>query len=516
MSYIIRWRGRKKIMIEIQSEIKKLSSYALEKKLISKEEYFYSINLLLDVLDLDEFIDDDKEYKNVDLEETLANLLSYAIEKGLIKSDSIIDRDLFDTKIMNCFTPRPDMVISTFRKLADEDKKKATDYFYHLSLDSDYIRSYRIKKDLSWKTKTPYGDIDITINLSKPEKDPKAIAAARSMKQTSYPKCLLCKENIGYRGTISHPARETIRYIPLRLGNEDYYMQYSPYSYYTEHCIVFNALHVPMTINEKTFEHLFDFVSYLPHYMLGSNADLPIVGGSILTHDHYQGGSYRFPMFDAKEVFEVSFRNFEKVSASYLYWPLSVLRLKSSSRDELIHLSDKILSCWREYSDEECFVYAYTDGVPHNTITPILHKDGDEFVMDLALRNNITTKEYPLGVYHPHEEYWNIKKENIGLIEVMGRAILPSRLKKEMEMIQDAILSGKNIMEIEDVKKHALWVSGFSSRFVPGMKKEEIEAILQEEIGHTFQHVLECAGVYKQDEKGYEGVRRFVDYVNSK
>lgn len=516
MPYLICRRGRKKIMIEIQSEIKKLATYALEKKLISKEEYFYSINLLLDVLSLDEFIDDGKEYGNVDLEETLASILSYAVEKCLIKEDSVTYRDLFDTKVMNCFTPRPDSVIATFEKLAKEDKKKATDYFYNLSLDSDYIRSYRIKKDLNWKTKTPYGDIDITINLSKPEKDPKAIAAARSMKQTSYPKCLLCKENMGYRGTLSHPARETIRYIPLHLGEEDYYMQYSPYSYYKEHCIVFNANHVPMTINEKTFEHLFDFVSYLPHYMLGSNADLPIVGGSILTHDHYQGGSYRFPMFDAKEVFTLHFKDYDKVTGSYLYWPLSVLRLKSKDREELIQLSNKILFCWRGYSDEECFIYAYTDGVPHNTITPILHKDGDEFVMDLALRNNITTEEYPLGVYHPHQEYWNIKKENIGLIEVMGRAILPSRLKKEMEIIQDAILSNKDISEIEEVKKHASWLSDFSSRFSSDMKKEDIEAILQEEIGHTFQHVLECAGVYKQDEKGYKGVRRFVEYVNSK
>lgn len=501
-------------MTEIQSEIKKLASYALEKKLISTLEYSYSINLLLDILELDEFIDDGREYHDVNLEETLSHILDYCHEKGILKENSVVYRDLLDTRIMNCFTPRPEEVANTFRSIYQEDPKKATEYFYNLSVNSDYIREYRIKKDLNWKTATPYGDIDITINLSKPEKDPKAIAAAKLQKQTSYPKCLLCKENMGYRGTLSHPARQTIRYIPLNLSGENYFMQYSPYSYYREHCIVFNAEHIPMVINRKTFDHLLSFVSYLPHYMLGSNADLPIVGGSILTHDHYQGGSYIFPMFKAKDVFSVCFEGYPEIKASYLYWPLSVIRLRGKSKEDMIDLSDKILGCWRKYTDEESFIYAYSDETPHNTITPIVHMENGEFVMDLTLRNNITTTEYPLGLYHPHQEYWNIKKENIGLIEVMGRAILPSRLKNEMTMIASSIKEGKDISDDKELVKHAAWLSSFKSRFSPKQSMEEIESILKEEIGKTFNKVLECAGVYKQDEKGYQGLRRFVDFVN--
>lgn len=503
-------------MIDIQKEIKKLATYALEKNLITKEDYFYSINLLLDILNLDEFIDSDEEFKDVDLEKTLANILDYCYSAGILKENSVVYRDLLDTKIMNCFTPRENEVISTFNKLEKEDPVKATDYFYNLSLNSDYIREYRIKKDLNWKTKTDFGDIDITINLSKPEKDPKAIAAAKLQKQTSYPKCLLCKENMGYRGTLSHPARQTIRYIPLDLEDEKYYMQYSPYSYYKEHCIVFNAEHIPMVINQKTFKHLLSFVSLLPHYMLGSNADLPIVGGSILTHDHYQGGSYIFPMFKAKDVFSIHFENYDDVTSSFLYWPLSVIRLKSKNKDSLISLATKILDCWREYTDEDCFIFAYTDNTPHNTITPIVHFENGEFVLDLTLRNNITTKEHPLGVYHPHEEYWNIKKENIGLIEVMGRAILPSRLKKEMETIASLAYEKKDFSSCSDIEKHLEWLKTFSYSFDDCKTKEEIMNILQEEISHTFLHVLECAGVYKQDEKGYQGVKRFVSFVNQK
>ncbi len=502
--------------MNIQSEIKKLACYAREKQLISQEEYSYSINLLLDVLDLDEFVDDGKEYHGVQLEKTLDNLLDYAYEKHILKENSIVYRDLLSSKIRNCFTPRPDLVIRNFRELEKSDVKKATDYFYHLSLDSDYIKSYRICKDLSWKTPSPYGDIDITINLSKPEKDPKAIAAAKLRKQSSYPKCLLCKENRGYRGTLSRPSRQTIRYIPLSLAGDDYYLQYSPYSYYPEHCIVFNKNHIPRVINRKTFEHLVEFVSQFPHYRLGSNADLPIVGGSILTHDHYQGGSYVFPMFKAKDSFSFSFKGYEKVKASYLYWPLSVIRLRSKDKQEILDLSEKILDCWREYTDEESFIYANTDNTPHNTITPILHREKDELVRDLALRNNITTEEYPLGVYHPHQEYWNIKKENIGLIEVMGRAILPSRLKKERKTISERVLAKKDISENEEVSKHAAWLNSFKERLTNVKDEKEVDSILEEEIGHTFQHVLECAGVYKQNEKGNEGVKKFISFVNSK
>ncbi len=411
--------------MNIQSSIKKLACYALEKQLITEEEYSYSINLLLDVLDLDEFEDDGKDYKDVSLEETLDEILDFAFEKKIIKENSVVYRDLLTAKIRNCFTPRPDEVIRKFKELEKIGSEKATHYFYNLSINSDYVMSYRIKKDLHWKTASPYGDLDITINLSKPEKDPKAIAAAKLRKQTSYPKCFLCKENRGYRGTLTHPARETIRYIPLKLSGGDYYLQYSPYSYYPEHCIVFNKEHIPRVVNRKTFEHLVDFVDEFPHYRLGSNADLPIVGGSILTHDHYQGGRYTFPRFKAKDVFTFTFKGYENIQASYLYWPLSVIRLKAEDKEELIDLSDKILNCWRKYTDEKSFVLAETENTPHNTITPILHKEGKEFVRDLTLRNNITTEEYPLGVYHPHQEYWNIKKENIGLIEVMGYPPFP-------------------------------------------------------------------------------------------
>lgn len=500
--------------MNIHSSIKKLACYALEKQLITEEEYSYSINLLLDALDLDEFEDDGKDYKNVSLEETLDEILDYAFEKKIIQENSVVYRDLLTAKIRNCFTPRPDEVIRKFKELEKVGSEKATDYFYNLSIDSDYVMSYRIKKDLHWKTASPYGDLDITINLSKPEKDPKAIAAAKLRKQTSYPKCFLCKENMGYRGTLTHPARETIRYIPLRLSGGDYYLQYSPYSYYPEHCIVFNKEHIPRVVNRKTFEHLVDFVDEFPHYRLGSNADLPIVGGSILTHDHYQGGRYIFPMFLAKDVFSFTFKGYENIKASYLYWPLSVIRLKAENKEELINLSDKILNCWRKYTDEKSFVLAETENTPHNTITPILHKEGKEFIRDLTLRNNITTEQYPLGVYHPHQEYWNIKKENIGLIEVMGRAILPSRLKEERKIVAERVKNGKDLNENPSVAKHASWLNQFQDRFNGKQSLKEIDSILEEEIGHTFQHVLECAGVYKQNEEGYEGIKRFIQFVN--
>ena len=500
--------------MNIHEEIKKLACYALEKGLIEEDEVSYSINLLLDVLNLDEFNDDGKFYSDVDLEDVLSKILDYAYEAGLIKENTIVYRDLFDTKIMNCFTPRPSQVEKTFCELEKESPKKATDYFYHLSLDSDYIRSYRIKKDIKWTTKTVYGNIDITINLSKPEKDPKAIAAAKLQKQTSYPKCLLCKENMGYRGTLLHPARQTIRYIPLDLDGEKYFMQYSPYSYYPEHCIVFNCKHIPMTVSRKTFDHLISFVRRFPHYMLGSNADLPIVGGSILSHDHYQGGNYVFPMFKAKDVFTYTMKSFPKVKISYLYWPLSVIRLRSSDTDSLTELSDRILLAWREYTDESLTVFAKTDGIAHNTITPILHFEDGEYVMDLALRNNLTNERYPLGIYHPHQEYWNIKKENIGLIEVMGTAILPSRLKGEMAALKNHILHHEDIASDPLTEKHAQWVKSFQDELVSLKDEEEVESILRKKIGETFQKVLECAGVFKQNEEGYEGVRRFLSSID--
>ena len=500
--------------MDINRSIKKLATYALEKGLITTEEMCYSINLLLDVLNLDEYDDPEESYRDVELEPTLKEILDYAVTNHLVENDSVVYRDLFDTKVMNCFVPRPQSVIDRFYALEKEDPVKATDWYYAFSVDSDYVRGYRIKKDVRWKTTTPYGDLDITINLSKPEKDPKAIVAAKMMKQSSYPKCMLCRENEGYRGRVNHPARETIRIIPLSLCDDAFYLQYSPYSYYNEHCIVFNRDHIPMVINEKAIRHLFAFVERFPNYMLGSNADLPIVGGSILTHDHYQGGRYTFPMFCAKEVATLHFDGYPDILASHLYWPLSVIRLKGKDVERLVALSCKIIDTWRKYSDADCFVYAKTEDVPHNTVTPIVHKEGEDFVIDLALRNNITTEEYPLGVYHPHQEYWNIKKENIGLIEVMGLAVLPSRLKEEMQVLRDHVLKGEDLLSDERTGKHAAWYDSFRKAYPEKMDGDAIDSMLEKEIGKTFMKVLECAGVYKQDEKGHKGLLRFVKAVN--
>jgi len=501
--------------MSIDQSIKKLVTYALEHHLIDENEKVYSTNLLLDVLNLDSYQEPEDVYKDVDLESTLKEILDYAYEKGLIKENTVVYRDLFDTKVMNCFTPRPTTVIHKFEYLYSLSPKKATDWYYQFSQDSDYIRSYRVKKDLKWKTKTEYGDLDISINLSKPEKDPKAIAAAKNLPQSSYPKCQLCYENEGYRGRINHPARETIRLIPLLLDGDDFFLQYSPYSYFTEHCIVLNKHHVPMAINDKCFRHLLSFVKQFPHYLLGSNADLPIVGGSILSHDHYQGGNYCFPMFQAKEVCSLSFDGFEDVKASYLYWPLSVIRIQSKDPHKLLELADKILACWRSYTDEKSFIYAETDGILHNTISPICHKIGDDFAFDLTLRNNITTEEYPLGVYHPHPEYWNIKKENIGLIEVMGLAILPSRLKKELGEVKEALLKHQDFKGNPDIEKHEAWAKAILQEH-PEFNEENADSLLQDAVGHTFKKVLECSGVYKQNEEGKEGLLRFVSYVNQK
>lgn len=499
--------------IDIQREINRLVQYALEKHLISENEKYYSVNLLLDVLDLDEFIESQETFTDLDLEDILKNILDYSFESGVLKENSIVYRDLFDTKVMNCFIPRPDAVLATFNRLYQVSPIKATQWYYQFSMDSDYIRSYRVKNDRKWKTKTPYGDLDITINLSKPEKDPKAIAAMKTMKQTAYPKCQLCKENMGYRGRINHPARETIRIIPIRLGEDDFYLQYSPYSYYNEHCIVFNENHIPMKVDESCFRHLMQFVYRFPHYMLGSNADLPIVGGSILTHDHYQGGNYTFPMFLAQDAFTFSFKGYESIQASYLYWPLSVIRLKGRDPEKLLSLACKVLEKWRNYDDESCYVYHETDGVPHNTITPICHYESGMFVLDLTLRNNITTNEHPLGLYHPHEELWNIKKENIGLIEVMGTAILPSRLETEMRKVKAHILANEELRDDPMTEKHQAWYDSFKD--TEHITAQTIDEVIERQIGLTFVKVLECAGVYKQDEQGLAGVNRFIQYVNN-
>lgn len=496
----------------VYNSIKKLVTYGLESGLIGKEDIVYTTNLLLDLLDLDEYEEPKEEYKDVDLESTLKELLDYAVSKNIIE-DSVVYRDLFDTKLMNTMVKRPSEVIREFKELYEVSPKMATDFYYKFSQDTDYIRRYRVKKDLKWVTKTPYGDIDITINLSKPEKDPKAIAAARTAKQSGYPKCLLCRQNEGYRGRVNHPARENHRIIPIRINDSDWGFQYSPYVYYNEHCIVFNGEHTPMKIEKNTFVKLFDFIKLFPHYFLGSNADLPIVGGSILTHDHFQGGNYEFAMAKAPVLKEFVIKGYEDVKVGIVKWPLSVIRTSCKDEKRLIELGAYILQKWREYTDEDAYIYAYTDGEPHNTITPIARKRGDMYELDLALRNNITTKECPMGLYHPHNELHHIKKENIGLIEVMGLAVLPSRLKEEMEILKDYIVNKKDIESNEKIAKHAEWVAEFSKKY-ENINSENVEAILREEIGLVFLKVLEDAGVFKQTDEGIEAFTRFIETLN--
>lgn len=489
--------------------IKLLVEYGVQTGLTPACERVYTTNLLLDLFQEDTYEDVDISACRMDLEDILSHLLEEAIHREIIQ-DSITYRDLFDTKMMNCLMPRPSQVQQTFQEKYAKSPKEATDYYYKLSQDSDYIRRYRVKKDLKWKVDSPYGEIDITVNLSKPEKDPKAIAAARNAKASSYPKCLLCKENEGYPGRVNHPARENHRIMPITINNSDWGFQYSPYVYYNEHCIVFNGEHTPMKIEKATFQKLFDFVKLFPHYFLGSNADLPIVGGSILSHDHFQGGNYTFAMAKAPIECPVTIPGYEDVEAGIVKWPLSVLRIRHKDSDRLVELADHILGHWRDYTDEEAFIFAKTEGEPHNTITPIARKVQDMYELDLTLRNNITTEEHPLGVYHPHTEYHNIKKENIGLIEVMGLAVLPSRLKEELEILSSYIIEGKDISSHEKIAKHADWVASFLPKYKE-VTKDNVMEMLQKEVGIVFTHVLENAGVYKCTPEGREAFLRFVD-----
>lgn len=491
----------------VYEAIKKLVTYGIETGLISEEERIYSTNLILDVLKLDDYEEPQEDYKNVELQPVLKELLDFAVEKGLIE-DSVVYRDLFDTRLMNCLMPRPSQVIKTFKEKYAVSPKEATDYYYKLSQDSDYIRRYRVCRDMKWVTKTGYGDIDITINLSKPEKDPKAIAAAKLAKQSGYPKCQLCRENEGYAGRTNHPARENHRIIPITINGGQWGFQYSPYVYYNEHCIVFNGQHIPMKVERATFVKLFDFIKLFPHYFIGSNADLPIVGGSILSHDHFQGGNYEFAMAKAPIEREFTVKGYEDVKAGIVKWPLSVIRLSCADEKRIIDLADHILKAWRGYTDEAAYVFAETDGEPHNTITPIARKRGDMYELDLALRNNITTPECPLGLYHPHNELHHIKKENIGLIEVMGLAVLPSRLKEEMEVLSDYIVNGKDIRSNGKIEKHADWVEAFRPKY-DVINSDNVDAIIKEEIGIVFKKVLEDAGVFKRDDEGQAAFDRF-------
>ena len=506
----------------IQENILELVKYGLSTGLVDPEDKVYTINRLLELFQVDEI--EDAVFEKVEnlpawtqeeaegkLEGILAEMMDYAYENGLMAENSIVYKDLFDTKIMGCLVPEPSSVRKTFRDLYEHTSPlAATDYFYKLSCDSNYIRRQRIKKDRKWTTDTEFGTLDITINLSKPEKDPKAIAAAKNAKQSAYPKCQLCKENEGYAGRVNHPARQNHRIIPLTINNSDWFFQYSPYVYYNEHCIVFNSKHTPMKIERNTFIKLFDFVKLFPHYFLGSNADLPIVGGSILSHDHFQGGHYTFAMAKAPIEKHVTIPGFEDVEAGIVKWPLSVLRIRHKDSARLVDLATHVLEVWRGYTDEAAFVFAETDGEPHNTITPIARKAGDMFELDLTLRNNITTEENPLGVYHPHAEYHHIKKENIGLIEVMGLAVLPARLKEELELLEEYILEGKDIASNEKIEKHAAWAAEFLPKY-KDINKENVHEILQKEVGIVFTHVLEDAGVYKCTPEGREAFMRFIE-----
>ncbi len=497
--------------MNVYEAIKSLVAYAVRENLIEEEDKIWAVNRILEILAMDSFPADVNTNENAELKEMLKAILDYAVEKGLCEN-SVVYKDLFDTKVMGVLTPRPSEVIRKFNEEYEKSPKAATDYYYNLALKSDYIREYRIKNDVKWVTHTEFGDIDITINLAKPEKDPKAIAAATKMEKSSYPTCMLCKENEGYAGRVNHPARQSHRIIPICLDGVNAYLQYSPYVYYNEHCIVFDEAHTPMKISEKKFRRLFDFVKKFPHYFLGSNSDLPIAGGSILTHEHFQGGNYTFAMAKAQYDEEFTFEGFEDVKAGIVKWPMSVIRLQGQDTDRICTLAGKILATWRDYTDEEAFIYAVTDGEIHNTITPIARYTDGHYELDLVLRNNITTAEYPDGFYHPHPEHHHIKKENIGLIEVMGLAVLPARLKTEMALLRDAVLENKDIKADERIAKHADWAEMIKMKY-SDINADNCDEILRDEIGLVFTAILEQCGVFDRTEAGRKQFKKFISSV---
>ncbi len=497
--------------MNIYEAIKSLVAYAVRENLIEKEDEIWAVNRILEILQMDSIPADVKTDENAELQNMLKVILDYAVEKGLCE-DSVVYRDLFDTKVMGVLTPRPSEVIRKFHEEYEKSPKHATDYYYNLALKSDYIREYRIKNDVKWVTHTEYGDVDITINLAKPEKDPKAIAAATKMEKSSYPTCMLCKENEGYAGRVNHPARQSHRVIPMCLDGVNAYLQYSPYVYYNEHCIVFDEAHTPMKISEKKFRRLFDFIKKFPHYFIGSNSDLPISGGSILTHEHFQGGNYTFAMAKAEYEEEFTFDGFEDIKAGIVKWPMSVIRLQGQDTDRICTLAGKILAAWRDYTDEDAFIYAVTDGEIHNTITPIARYTDGHYELDLVLRNNITTEEYPDGFYHPHPEHHHIKKENIGLIEVMGLAVLPARLKTEMALLKDALLSGADVNADERIAKHADWTEEIKAKH-SDLNADNCDEIIRNEIGLVFTSILEQCGVFDRTEQGRTQFRRFISKV---
>lgn len=498
--------------MEIYIEIKRLIQYGLKNNLFTEYDEIFIRNSLLSILNLDEY--EDVEIEDEELTtptDILDNILNYAFKNGILESNTPIYRDLLDTKIMAALMPRPSEVIREFNEKYKKSKEEATSYFYNISKACDYVRTDRIAQNLVWKSKTEYGDLDITINLSKPEKDPKAIAAAKNLPPSKYPKCLLCKENEGYRGRINHPARQNLRMIPLTLMEEKWFLQYSPYAYYNEHCIIFSEKHVPMKITKNTFDRLLEFVERFPHYFAGSNADLPIVGGSILTHDHYQGGNYEFAMDKSPNYKEFKLKNYENVQLSIVKWPLSVLRLKSRNRLELSELAYKILNHWRNYTDSQVEIYSFTDDIPHNTITPIVRREKEDFIIDLVLRNNRTSEEYPDGIFHPHSELHNIKKENIGLIEVLGLAVLPARLKDELEIIKSSLTIKKDdIYKYESMKVHYNWYEEIKMKN-SNITVDNVDNIIRNEIGNVFTKVLEHCGVFKWNDEGKQAIQRYID-----
>ncbi|MBP5331413.1 MAG: UDP-glucose--hexose-1-phosphate uridylyltransferase [Lachnospiraceae bacterium] len=520
---------------QVYRAISDLAEYGITKGLIGERDRVYTVNRILERLHTDHFEDCGKSGQLPPLEEILKILLDHACEKGLIEHDSVVYRDLFDTELMNCLTPRPGEVAERFEKLYAVSPKEATDWYYGLSKATDYIRTYRIAKDIKWTVPTEYGELVITINLSKPEKDPKAIAAALSAGQSDYPKCQLCCENEGYAGRVNHPARANHRIIPVTINDTPWFLQYSPYVYYNEHCIVFNSQHTPMKIDHAAFDKLLDFIRQFPHYMVGSNADLPIVGGSILTHDHFQGGNYEFPMAKAGIEEKIAINGFEDIEAGILKWPMTVIRIAGSDPGRMADCADHVLKAWREYSDADAFIYAYsksdtgeavtdapidyehhgTGYIPHNTITPIARMRDGRYEMDLVLRNNITTDEHPLGVFHPHAEHHHIKKENIGLIEVMGLAILPARLKKEMAGLIECLTKGTDTAADPELAKHTDWIRMIRDKYTPEELKESERAgaVLKEEIGLVYSDILQQCGVFKRDENGRRAFRRFIEVL---
>lgn len=487
--------------------VTQLVNYGIRKNMISKRDEVYVRNRLMSVLEISDYAYEEPD-KEISYDELMDSILAYAYEQGIIKNNTITQRDILDSKVMDCLMEPPSMVESKFYNFYMEKPTIATNWFYQLNKNSNYIRSKRIAKNMKWKVSSKYGPIDITINLSKPEKDPEEIEAAKNVADTNYPKCFLCKENEGYYGRIDHPGRSNHRIISMDLNDENWFFQYSPYSYYNEHCIVFKDVHDPMKISEETFNRLLDFVQKMPHYFIGSNADLPIVGGSILSHDHFQGGRYSFGIEAAEVIKEYTYKKDRALEAELLNWPLSTIRLKSPDKYLLQKVAWEVTQQWINYSDEKLSIINKTKDVRHNTVTPIARVKNGAYELDLVLRNNRRNEKYPLGIFHPHSDVHHIKKENIGLIEVMGLAVLPARLKQEMHLMTEYLLTGELLPEALIVHKE--WLEKLKEKYELSSEEATYE-VLKEEIGNVFVKVLEYAGVYKMTPEGIDGFKQFID-----